>query len=376
MEVKSDTTEDLQIGKGYTIEFSNTTTIVYHCVSVSNNDFSTSAPLYKRRGNLSQAGRNSRPEERRPTRARQAAAAAFPLLILSLPGPAGKDHPSMGRPSSPPQAEIRSPLWALPEELLLLICSYLDARALGRLGQTCRRLFRFTCRDVLWRRLARLCLNAGFSALGADLVLGVPVKERVKVSQNWRLGRCRRIPLLRWKRKQVIPFLSSPYYLLLDLMPWMQLDGDYLYLSQAEDIHLYWLHPKDTNLVWYPQTVFSGHREDVCRFVVDNGHIISGGGDGNIALHKLNGSFSFKILGHQQEVNCVDCQESIIVSGSRDRTAKVWSLLSGRAGQCLHTIQTEDRVWSIAISPLLRCMKYSSVFNMSPYAVDLWKWDL
>lgn len=105
---------------------------------------------------------------RRPTRARQAAA-AFPLLILSLPGPAGRDHPSMGRPSSPPLAEIRSPLWSLPEELLLLICSYLDARALGRLGQTCRRLFRFTCRDVLWRRLARFCLNAGFSALGADL---------------------------------------------------------------------------------------------------------------------------------------------------------------------------------------------------------------
>lgn len=75
----------------------------------------------------------------------------------------------MGRPSSPPQAEIRSPLWTLPEELLLLICSYLDARALGRLGQTCRRLFRFTSRDVLWRRLARFSLNAGFSALGADL---------------------------------------------------------------------------------------------------------------------------------------------------------------------------------------------------------------
>ncbi|XP_070608980.1 F-box/WD repeat-containing protein 4 isoform X2 [Erythrolamprus reginae] len=244
----------------------------------------------------------------------------------------------MGRPSSPLQAEIRSPLWALPEELLLLICSYLDARALGRLGQTCRRLFRFTCRDVLWRRLARFCLNAGFNALGADLAVGVPVKERVKVSQNWRLGRCRKIPLLRWKR---------------NLMPWMQLDGDCLYLSQAEDIHLYWLHPKDTNLVWYPQTVFSGHREDVCRFVIANGHIISGGGDGNIALHKLNSSFSFKIRGHQQEVNCVDCQEAIIVSGSRDRTAKVWSLSSGRAVQCLHTIQTEDRVWSIAISPLL-----------------------
>ncbi|XP_010160076.1 PREDICTED: F-box/WD repeat-containing protein 4, partial [Eurypyga helias] len=32
----------------------------------------------------------------------------------------------------------------------------------------------------------------------------------------------------------------------------------------------------------------------------------------------------------------------------------VWSLSAGRVGQCLHTVQTEDRVWSIAISPLLR----------------------
>lgn len=45
--------------------------------------------------------------------------------------------------------------------------------------------------------------------------------------------------------------------------------------------------------------------------------------DGNIALHKLNSSFSFKFLAHEQEVNCVDCQGGIIVSGSRDRTAKV-----------------------------------------------------
>ncbi|KAJ7325125.1 hypothetical protein JRQ81_018145 [Phrynocephalus forsythii] len=244
----------------------------------------------------------------------------------------------MGRPGSPPpEAETRCPLWALPEELLLLICSYLDARALGRLGQTCRRFCRFTSRDVLWRRLARSCLNAGFSAHGADLVAGVPVKERVKVSQNWRHGRCQRIPLLRWK---------------CNLMPWMQLDGGYLYLSQAEDILMYWLHCSGTSFKRSPQRVFSGHQEDVCRFVLANGYVVSGGGDGAIAVHKLNGSFSFKFLGHEQEVNCVDCQGGIVVSGSRDRTAKIWTLSPGRAGQCLHTVQTEDRVWSTAISPL------------------------
>nr|XP_003224284.1 PREDICTED: F-box/WD repeat-containing protein 4 [Anolis carolinensis] len=245
----------------------------------------------------------------------------------------------MGRAGSPPEdeAEGRCPLWSLPEELLLLVCAYLDAQALGRLGQACRRLRRFVAKDALWRRLARTALNTGFSARGADLVTGIPVKERVKVSQNWRHGRCRRVPLLKWKR---------------NLMPWMQLDGDYLYLSQAEDIHVYWLDPNVTSLQCSPQVVFSGHQEDVCRFVLANGHIVSGGGDGAIVLHKRNGSCSFKFLGHEQEVNCVDSQGGIIVSGSRDKTAKVWSLSPGRAGKCLHTIQTEDRVWSIAISPL------------------------
>lgn len=92
----------------------------------------------------------------------------------------------MGRKSSPrsPQAEggsraaspppsssspPSSPLWALPEELLLLICSYLDVQALGRLGQVCRRLRFLSSRDLLWKRIARGCLNSGFTQLGTDL---------------------------------------------------------------------------------------------------------------------------------------------------------------------------------------------------------------
>lgn len=60
-------------------------------------------------------------------------------------------------------------LWRLPEELLLLICSYLDKRALGRLAQVCRWLRRFTSCDLLWRPIARASLNTGFTRLGTDL---------------------------------------------------------------------------------------------------------------------------------------------------------------------------------------------------------------
>lgn len=48
--------------------------------------------------------------------------------------------------------------------------------------------------------------------------------------------------------------------------------------------------------------------------------------DGKIGVHKIHSTFAVKFSAHEQEVNCVDCKGSIIVSGSRDRTAKVrWS---------------------------------------------------
>ncbi|XP_021007543.1 F-box/WD repeat-containing protein 4 isoform X2 [Mus caroli] len=229
-------------------------------------------------------------------------------------------------------------LWRLPEELLLLICSYLDTRALGRLAQVCRWLRRFTSCDLLWRPIARASLNTGFTRLGTDLMASIPVKERVKLSQNWRLGRCRDRILLKWRYSQ---------------MPWMQLQDASLYLSQANFILAYQFRPDGASLNRRPFRVFSGHDEDVCHFVLANSHIVSAGGDGKIGVHKIHSTFTVKYSAHEQEVNCVDCKGGIIVSGSRDRTAKVWPLASGRLGQCLHTIQTEDRVWSIAISPLL-----------------------
>ncbi|XDC66663.1 F-box/WD repeat-containing protein 4 isoform X4 [Ovis aries] len=154
-------------------------------------------------------------------------------------------------------------LLCLPEELLLLIFSYLDMQALGRLAQVCRWLRRFTSCDLLWRRIARASLNSGFTRLGTDLMASVPVKERVKVSQNWRLGRCREGILLKWRCSQ---------------MPWMQLEGDSLYISQANFILAYQFRPDGASLNRRPLGVFAGHDEDVCHFVLANSHIISAGG--------------------------------------------------------------------------------------------------
>ncbi|XP_040599697.1 F-box/WD repeat-containing protein 4 isoform X3 [Mesocricetus auratus] len=154
-------------------------------------------------------------------------------------------------------------LWSLPEELLLLICSYLDIRALGRLAQVCRWLRRFTSCDLLWRRIARASLNSGFTRLGTDLMTSIPVKDRVRVSQNWRLGRCRQGTLLKWRCGQ---------------MPWMQLKDASLYISQANSILAYQFRPDGASLNRRPFRVFAGHDEDVCHFVLADSHIVSAGG--------------------------------------------------------------------------------------------------
>ncbi|XP_062070805.1 F-box/WD repeat-containing protein 4 [Lepus europaeus] len=282
--------------------------------------------------------RTGRREDTRPGRAQRRGSQAWGGVAGTgaAMAAAAEEEAAARPPAARPTAG--SALWRLPEELLLLICSYLDMRALGRLAQVCRWLRRFTSCDLLWRRIARASLNSGFTRLGTDLMPSVPVKERVKVSQNWRLGRCREGILLRWRCSQ---------------MPWMQLEDDSLYVSQANFILAYQFRPDGASLNRRPLGVFAGHDEDVCHFVLANSHIISAGGDGKIGIHKTHSTFTVKYSAHEQEVNCVDCKGGIIVSGSRDRTAKVWPLASGRLGQCLHTIQTEDRVWSIAISPLL-----------------------
>lgn len=47
------------------------------------------------------------------------------------------------------------------------------------------------------------------------------------------------------------------------------------------------------------------------------------GRDGKIIVHYKKRDYSVEYYGHNQEVNCIDCRGELIVSGSRDKTAKV-----------------------------------------------------
>uniref|UniRef100_A0A4W4DQJ5 F-box and WD repeat domain containing 4 n=1 Tax=Electrophorus electricus TaxID=8005 RepID=A0A4W4DQJ5_ELEEL len=230
-------------------------------------------------------------------------------------------------------------LFQLPDDVLYLILSYLDYKSLCRLSQVCRRSHHFTVRDPVWRRIAKDFINTGVTRHGADLYPTIPLKDRVKVSQNWSHGVCRKDVLLKWK---------------INLLPWIQLDGDVLYLSQASDIGAYHLRgPEGVKFQHNRVAMFSGHQEDVCRFALTDMHLVSAGSDGKIIVYDRKSDFCMEYFGHNQEVNCIDCKGHLIISGSRDKTAKIWALTPNHFGKCLHTIPTYDRVWSVAISPSL-----------------------
>ncbi|KAM3606335.1 uncharacterized protein V6R79_014559 [Siganus canaliculatus] len=242
----------------------------------------------------------------------------------------------------------------LPEDVLYNILSYLDCKTLSRLSQVCKTIYHIVSRDAVWRTIAKELLNTGITRNGTDIYCHIPLKERVKTAHNWCDGVCKRAVPLKWKTK---------------LLPWLQLDGDVLFLSHAADIVAYRLHQDRRRVHYKPFKVYSGHSGDVCQFVLTDSHLISGGSDGKILVHSRNDT-STELSGHNQEVNCLDSKDGLIISGSRDRTTRIWTVTSScpRA-----TIPMYDRVWSVAISPTLSSFVTGTACceNFSPLRI----WD-
>nr|XP_040034146.1 F-box/WD repeat-containing protein 4 isoform X3 [Gasterosteus aculeatus aculeatus] len=247
----------------------------------------------------------------------------------------------------------------LPEDVLYHILSHLDYKSLSRLSQVCKTIYHFVNRDVVWRKIAKEFLNTGITRNGTDIYPSIPLKERVKIAQNWYDGVCKRAIPLKWKTK---------------LLPWLQLDGNVLFLSHAADIRAYRLRPDSGRLQRNPFEIYSGHKGDVCRFVLTDSHLISGGSDGRILVHSRRRDKTLELSGHNQEVNCLDSKNGLIVSGSRDQTTRIWSLTSSCPRD---TIPMYDRVWSVAISPTLRSFVTGTACceNVSPLRVwDVERW--
>ncbi|KAM9809924.1 F-box/WD repeat-containing protein 4 isoform X3 [Syngnathus typhle] len=215
-------------------------------------------------------------------------------------------------------------LFQLPEDVLYHILSYLDCQTLSRLSQVSKVIWHIVSRDVVWKKIAKGLLNTGITRYWTDI-----------------------------------------------LLPWLQLDGDTLFLSQAGEIQAYPLR-QDFKKIWRkPIKIYSGHRADVCRFVLTDTHLISGGSDGKIVVHNRRSESPRKLFGHNQEVNCIDSKNQLIISGSRDQTTKIWTLASSCPRD---SIPLYDRVWSVAINPTLSSFVTGTACceNLSPLRI----WDV
>ncbi|XP_026164874.1 F-box/WD repeat-containing protein 4 isoform X1 [Mastacembelus armatus] len=249
-------------------------------------------------------------------------------------------------------------LFQLPDDVFYHILSYLDCRSLSRLSQVCKSFYRFVNRDAVWRKIAKEGLNTGITRDGTDRYPHIPLKERVKIAQNWCDGICKKAVPLKWKTK---------------LLPWLQLDGDgeILFLSQAANIEAYYLRQDPGKLQSNPFKIYSANNGDVCHFVLTDSHLISGRSDGKILIHSRTSDMLVELSGHNQEVNCLDSKDGLIISGSRDRTVRIWTLTSSCPKE---TISMYDRVWSVAISPTLSSFVTGTACcnNFSPLRI----WDV
>ncbi|KAJ0004641.1 hypothetical protein NQD34_010855 [Periophthalmus magnuspinnatus] len=242
----------------------------------------------------------------------------------------------------------------LPEDVLYHILAYLDHVSLSRLSQVCKSTYSFVNRDNVWKNVAKEFLNTGIRRDGSDLYPKIPLKERVRTAQNWSNGLCTKDILIRWRK---------------NLLPWLQIDGNILFLSQAAEIRAHRVHQNAKKILSQPFQIYSGHNGDVCRFVLNNSYLISSGSDGTIVVHSRRSGAQTKLPGHSQEINCLDSRDEIIISGSRDTTVKVWTLTSSSSRK---TISTFDRVWSVAIDPSVSSFAMGTACCRTPSPLHIW----
>ena len=203
----------------------------------------------------------------------------------------------------------------LPSELLLIIFGYLSRADLGHVAQVCSRFRDLTHAEFLWMTEARNCLvtnglDAGMAYRTQDQLTS---QDRVRISKNWAEGNYHETTLL----------VQSIRY-----MPRLQIERSALWVSWGNKI---WSHPRhsDGTISRTTNRVLKGHTDDVARFIVKDGLVVSGGRDHSLlGWNASTGDFSFaRRYCHSSEVSAVDvsCGGSVVVSGSRDQTVKIWN---------------------------------------------------
>lgn len=260
-------------------------------------------------------------------------------------------------PSNQSEAKCVINLNTLPDDVLLAILRFCDTKSLLVLSRVSRNLCRVAKDDSIWRRIALQRVNVHSS----DKTGLLSWKELCRVSWNWTHGYCKDRFIIRFK---------------CNLMPWIQLGRHReLFVAQAADVILYQIrkHSKGGHFSWKPLMTFGGHQGDISKFVITEGQLLTCGMDKSVRTWNLEtGICNGLYLGHTGQVHSVDCFREVIVSGSRDKTIKVWCQ---QTQSCLHTIDIQDNVWTVSLNPSSRCVASGSSGHTRESA-PLQLWDI
>ena len=232
----------------------------------------------------------------------------------------------------------------LPADVLLSIFKHLDRQSLGRVGQVCSRFRDIAYTDALWVDSARTALGSNqvdneFASKSQEMLTA---RDRVKLGSSWSRGKY---------TESLIAVQNTKF------MPRLQLENKRLWVSWGSRI---WCHPRlpGGGVAKHTTKVLRAHSDDVSKFVVSEGMVVSGGRDRSLCGWSAHsGQFLFaRRYCHAGEINAVDvaARGHAIVTGSRDKHVIVWNLQEDqdREGALLpvpvHRTCVEDRVWSVA----------------------------
>jgi len=250
------------------------------------------------------------------------------------------------QPSSDINDNILS-LDCLPSDVLLTLFKFLDRPSLGSIAQVCSRFRDISYSDSLWIEASRKALASNQVDPGSLTRSQETLQARDKV----RLG-------LAWQQGKAIESLvavqNSKY------MPRIQLDAKRLWVSWGSRI---WCHPRlpDGGIAKTTSRMLRGHSDDVSKFVVSDGMVVSGGRDRSLCgWSQHSGQFLFaRRYVHGGEITAVDVtgRGAVVVTGSRDKNILVWNIQEDPDRDALLPVPVqrtcvEDRVWSVAANEL------------------------
>jgi WD40 repeat protein len=121
----------------------------------------------------------------------------------------------------------------------------------------------------------------------------------------------------------------------------------------------------------------SGHSDSVraIAFSPDGKYLVSGSNDRTVRLWDLQTGQVIKLLeGHQQRVKCVRVSDDgkLIISGSADSTVKIWNI---ETGECIRTIKTSDNPNTVLNAISINSNQNLIATGSSSGTVKLWNWN-